>query len=227
MFRDLTYWGAALHGGSPLPLRAWLADAIVNLAGLILSLGSAAYLLAHAALQGAHAGVLLALSVYSAALVASFLASLVYNSGPWHSVRPLLRRLDHAAIYIKISGTATPFAVMLSSPFALSVLALVWTLALYGASRKLFFWQNPSRWDPLVYLGLAWFSALPMISLPGVVPWQTIALMLLGGLLYTGGVKIYVRQDWPYARALWHIFVLAASGSFFAGLLIAAPGTLY
>lgn len=227
MTRDLTYWGAALHGGSPLPLRAWLSDAIVNVSGLILSLGSAAYLLGNAARQGADFGVLLALSAYAAALVASFLASLIYNSGPWHTVRPLLRRLDHAAIYIKISGTATPFVVMLSTPFALSMLALVWTVALYGASRKLFFWKNPSRWDPLVYLGLAWFSALPMIALPALVPWETIAMMALGGALYTSGVGIYVRHDWPYARALWHLFVLAASGSFYAALLIGAPGTLY
>ncbi|WP_159441693.1 PAQR family membrane homeostasis protein TrhA [Roseivivax lentus] len=227
MFRDLTYWGAALHGGNPLSFRAWVSDAIVNLVGLILSVGSAAYLLANAARQGADFGVLFALSAYAAALVASFLASLVYNSGPWHSVRPLLRRLDHAAIYIKISGTATPFAVMISTPFALSVLALVWTLALYGASRKLFFWQTPSRWDPLVYLALAWFSALPMISLPGIVPWQTLALMMTGGALYTSGVSIYVRHDWPYARALWHLFVLSASGAFFAALLIGAPGVLY
>ena len=227
MDRDLTYWGTTLHGGPPLPRRAWLSDAIVNVLALLVSIIAAAYLLAHAALHDADTGAMIALSIYVTALVASFLASLVYNSGPWESVRPLLRRLDHAAIYIKIAGTATPFAVILSTPFALSTLALVWTLALYGASRKLFFWRRPARWDPLVYLALAWFSALPMVSLPGIVPWSTIFMMVVGGVLYTGGVSVYVRHDWPYARAVWHLFVLSASGFFYAALLTGAPGVLY
>ncbi|MCE0504740.1 MULTISPECIES: PAQR family membrane homeostasis protein TrhA [unclassified Roseivivax] len=227
MVRDLTYWGAALHNGPPLSFRAWLTDAIVNLAGLILALGGAAFLMGWATVSGASGPVLMALSLYAAALVASFLASLVYNSGPWHAQRPLLRRLDHAAIYIKIAGTATPFAVIVASPFALSMMSLVWVLALYGASRKLFFWWKPGRFDPFVYLGLAWFSALPMVALPGLVPQATMWLMLAGGLIYTGGVYFYMRHDWPYARALWHICVLAAASAFYAAVILGAPGRLF
>ncbi|MHA6323742.1 PAQR family membrane homeostasis protein TrhA [Roseivivax sp. CAU 1753] len=227
MFRDLTYWGAALHGGSPLPRRAWMLDAAINLSAMILSLLAATYLLTTAAMAGATIGTLLALTLYATALVGSFLASLVYNSGPWEHIRPLLRRIDHAAIYIKIAGTATPFSVILSTPLALSTLALVWTLALFGASRKLLYWKNPSRWDPLVYLALAWFAAAPMLTLPGLVSMKVISLMLLGGLLYTSGVGIYVRHDWPYARAAWHTFVLTASASFYAAVLLGAPGALY
>lgn len=227
MLRDLSYWGAALHPGAPLHRRAWFADAFVNLLALILSLVAAAHLLTRAAVSGASAAALVALSVYAAALVGSFLASLIYNSGPWDSARPLLRRLDHAAIYIKIAGTATPFTVMISTPLPLAMLALIWTLALYGASRKLFFWSTPSRWDPLIYLALAWFSAVPVLTLPMVVPSLTIGLMLAGGLLYSSGVGIYVQHGWPYSRALWHCFVLAASGCFYAAVLVGAPGTLY
>ena len=227
MFRDLTYWGAALHGGEPLSFRAWAADALVNIAGLILALVGAGLLLAQGISAGSSVLTILALSLYSAAMVASFLASLVYNSGPWHEARPLLRRLDHAAIYIKIAGTGTPFAAMIATPFALSMLSVVWILALYGASRKLLFWYAPGRYDPLLYLALAWFSAVPVIALPGVAPMAVIWLMLAGGLVYTGGVAIYVRHDWPYARATWHAFVIIAAGCFYAALRVGAPGPLY
>jgi len=56
---------------------------------------------------------------------------------------PLLRRVDHAAIYLKIAGTYTPLVVMIGSGFAYLVLAVVWTLALIGVLLKLFFWRTP------------------------------------------------------------------------------------
>jgi hypothetical protein len=122
-----------------------IADGAVHAAGIVFAI-VATILLIVAASGETSVGTVVALSIYGAALIGSFIASACYHFTPWDRPRALLRRIDHAAIYLKIAGTYTPLVVLIGSAFAYSVLGLVWALAAVGAIAKLFFWALPRAW---------------------------------------------------------------------------------
>jgi len=165
--------------------------------------------------------VVTSVGVYGAALIASFVASTLYHFTPWHATRPVLRRIDHAAIYVKIAGTYTPLVVLIGSAFAYGVLAFVWGLAVLGVVMKLFFWARPGRLGLLLYVGMGWVSIALLTSLAPLVSGVVLALMIAGGLIYTAGAGVFSRDTLRFQMAIWHSFVLVASICFFAAIVIA------
>lgn len=197
-----------------------IADGTVHATGVLAALTGAVILISWSALNTSPAQIA-AISIYGATLIATFAASAFYHLAPWDNVRPLLRRFDHAAIYLKIAGTYTPLVVMIGTGFAYLVLAIVWMLAVVGIVLKLFFWRTPGRFGPALYLVMGWFSLALIWSLWPLVPLSAMILMGAGGLLYTGGVPFYASHAMKYSTAIWHGFVLAASACFFAAITIA------
>lgn len=164
-----------------------------------------------------------ALAVYGVALIATFSASAFYHMTPWEGLRPILRRIDHAAIYLKIAGTYTPLVVMIGSGVAYTVLALVWALAVVGMVMKLFFWRVPGPMGVLLYLVMGWMSLALVWGLIPVVPLPALVLIGTGGALYTLGVIFFLWESLKFSNAVWHGFVVAASACFFTAILL---GTL-
>lgn len=202
----------------PTPIRSErIADGIVHALGVIGAVAGAVVLLVWSA-RVANPAQVTAIAVYGATLIATFAASATYHLSPWHDLRPLLRRFDHAAIYLKIAGTYTPLVVMIGSGFAYLVLAVVWGLAVIGVVLKLFFWRAPGRFGPTLYLVMGWLSVLLIWSLWPVVPVSTVVLIAVGGLLYTAGVPFYAAKRLRYATAIWHSFVVVASACFFIAI---------
>jgi len=164
-----------------------------------------------------------AITIYAITLIATFSASAFYHMTPWESIRPVLRRIDHAAIYLKIAGTYTPLVVMIGSGLAYVVLGIVWALAIIGMTLKLVFWSTPGRFGPALYLIMGWMSVVLVWSSWSELPFGFIAA---GGLLYTVGVVFHASKTMKFANAIWHGFVIAASACFFAAiaLLVTQPG---
>lgn len=159
-----------------------------------------------------------AVAIYAATLIATFSASAFYHMTPWEPIRPVLRRIDHAAIYLKIAGTYTPLVVMIGSGLAYVMLAIVWVMAVIGMTLKLVFWSTPGRFGPVLYLVMGWMSVVLIWSAWEELP---IGLILAGGLLYTVGVAFHVAEKLKFANAIWHGFVIAASACFFAAIAFA------
>ena len=160
------------------------------------------------------------LVVYSIALIATFIASALYNMSPWESTRPVFRRIDHAAIYLKIAGTYTPLVVLVGSLSSYLVLATVWGLAVFGVIRKLFFWRTPGKSGTVLFLIMGWLSVILIWSLVPVLPVTATALIVGGGLIYTIGVIFYVWKSLKFSRAIWHGFVLSASICFYIAIAL-------
>ena len=159
-----------------------------------------------------------AVSVYGATLVATFVASALYHMTPWENLRPTFRRFDHAAIYLKIAGTYTPLVVMIGNAFAYIVLCVIWGLAVLGIVLKLFFWRQPGQFGSALYLVMGWLSVLLLWSLWPILPGVAMALIAIGGLLYTAGVYFYAAEQMKFSNAIWHGFVVMASACFFAAI---------
>lgn len=164
------------------------------------------------------AGTLTAIIVYSVTLILMLTASGTYHLAAYTRLRPVLRRIDHAAIYVKIAGTFTPLAVLLGSAFGYAILAVVWTVALIGAGRKLLapFGRMPTGALPFVALG--WIGVILLVPLMQVAPTPALLLIAAGGLTYTLGVLFYRADSLRYSVAIWHGFVLVASAFFFAAI---------
>jgi len=167
-----------------------IADGAMHGLGVIGALGGAVFLLVwtYGAVDPA---LMVGLAIYVVGLMATFCASAFYHMTPWEEIRPTLRRIDHAAIYLKIAGTYTPLVVMIGTGFGYVVLALVWVMALVGMVMKLFFWQSPGKLGTLLYLAMGWISVFLVWSLLPIMPSNAMWLITAGGLLYTAGVVFF------------------------------------
>lgn len=158
-----------------------------------------------------------ALLVFGLTMALMFGASALY-----HALRvedrtlAWLRRLDHAAIFLFIAGSYTPFLVEgLKEGLRPFALGLVWGLALLGVGFRLFYLRAPRWLYTLAYLGLGWLSVLFLPKL--ALPLPTFALMATAGLFYTLGAWVYGRKwpdPWPERmgfHGLWHLLVLLGS----------------
>ena len=201
------------------PRSEKIADGVVHAIGVTFALTGAVLLIVFASLW-ATGGQVAALSVYGGALIATFVASAFYHMTPWESIRPALRRVDHAAIYLKIAGTYTPLVMLIGSTFAYVILGLVWALAAVGALAKLFYWNTPGKFGPVLYLTLGWLSVALLWPLAQSIPGPAVALVMVGGLLYSAGVVFFTMESMRFSNAIWHFFVLAASGCFYAAITV-------
>jgi hemolysin III len=192
------------------------SDALVHLAGLVVVSTGVPALLALTVATRPELPALLGVAIYGGALAAMILFSAVYNLSLGSGLGWLWRRLDHAAIYIKIAGTYTPFALL--SGQGLGLTAVLWCAAGLGVAMKL---ANPERfrWFSLaLYLGMGWAGVVAGQAMIAAMPGEVIALMLAGGITYTLGVAFYLWQGLPHHIAIWHVFVLAASLMFYAAV---------
>jgi len=197
-----------------------VADVAVHICGLVAAITGIAMLFTLLALQ-LDAITLAAAIVYTATLLLMLGASAAYHLYAHTAARPVLRRLDHAAIYVKIAGTFTPLSVLLGTAFGYVILGLVWVLALFGAVTKIRAkpGQMPTGWLP--YVALGWIGLALFIPLYAVLPGSSLTLLLTGGLLYTGGVVFYAWESLRFANAIWHLFVFMATACFFIGITLA------
>jgi hemolysin III len=198
-----------------------IADATLHVLGIGLAVTGTVLLLVFSGGR-VDAGTRAALAVYGGALSASFVISACYHLAPWEALRDTLRRIDQAAIYVKIAGTYTPFAIFIGTGFAHGVLTLVWALAGIGAVVKLALRKRLGKWAAVMYLVLGWMSLLLAWPLVQLLPVAASVLILAGGITYSVGVGLFYWADLRFAHAIWHGHVLAASACFFIAVSLGA-----
>jgi hemolysin III len=196
------------------------ADQWVHIVG-IAAAAVGALLLFSLALRGGHAREIAAVAIYGVGLIATFACSIAYNLTRTPSRQRVLRRFDHAAIYLMIACSYTPFTTLsLSGGWALGMTGAVWTIALIGIVAKLAFPALPHKWSVAGYLALGWIAVVALVPMIASVPAAALWLIAAGGLVYSLGVPVYVSKRLPFRRAIWHSFVIAAAALHWAAVLI-------
>ncbi len=196
-----------------------IASSLTHGLGIVLSIAGLATLVAVAALGG-DGWTLAAGIVYGTTLILLFTASTLYHSIPNAGAKPVLRVLDHAAIFLLIAGTYTPFAlVTLRGPWGYTLFAVVWTLAVIGIALELRRVRNRLVMVAL-YLGMGWVGIIAIGPLLERLSSGGLWLLFGGGVCYTLGVPFYLWRRLPYNHALWHVFVLAGSVLQFLAVLL-------
>jgi hemolysin III len=151
-------------------------------------------------------------SIYGASLILLYLASTLYHAFPWPRIKAFFQQMDHAAIYVLIAGTYTPFALVnLRGPWGWSLLGVVWGIAVVGVIMEVAM-KERKKWLSLsLYLGMGWMALIMIKPMIDSVEPGGLWLLLAGGLAYTFGVIFYVWKSLRFHHAIWHLFVLAGS----------------
>lgn len=153
-----------------------------------------------------------ACAVYGLGLVAMLGLSAAYHFVSHRPVKAILRRLDHAAIFVMIAGSYTPFAlVKLPESWGILLFAVVWTIALLGIVLKLRYPRRFERLSIALYLLQGWIIVIAIGPLVDTIPLSGLILMGTGGLLYTIGVIFHISERLPFHNAIWHGLVLTAA----------------
>jgi hemolysin III len=195
------------------------ANAITHALGAVLSLIGGAGLITLAA-RGGDAWQIVSAAVFSTALLLLYTASTVYHAVQQPQVKARLEIVDHAAIYLLIAGTYTPFMlVSLRGPWGWSLFGVIWGLAVLGVIAKLFLTGRFARLSTLTYVAMGWLVVVAIVPALRALPTPALVWLVLGGLLYTGGTFFFHRDRMPYAHAIWHLFVLAGSACHVAAVL--------
>jgi hemolysin III len=185
------------------------ADAVIHVLGVLFAINASLWLLANVT----GLDVTVSVTVYCLGLLAMTSFSAAYNLMPHHRPsKQVLRRLDHAAIFIMIAATYTPLAVnRLGYPTGDLILVAIWVTATIGVAMKLLF---PGRYERIAiafYIAMGWMVVAVLKPLAASMAAMDFWLLIAGGLVYTAGVVFYVVDRIPFHKAIWHGFVLAAA----------------
>jgi len=163
-------------------------------------------------------------SIFGATMVLLYLASTWYHAVPTGRLKERLHRLDHAAIYLLIAGTYTPFTLgVLSGPWGWTLFGIVWGAAAVGVRDKLIAGIRYPHLSTALYLIMGWAVLVVIRPLVLSLPPEGLRWLVAGGLSYSLGVVFYSARRLPYNHLIWHLFVLAGSiCHFFAVLWYAA-----
>jgi len=197
-----------------------LADGIIHLLGIAASVAAAATLATLTVIYALPARSAVSLGIYTAALAAVFGCSAAYHLTRDGKAKALLRRFDHAAIYVKIAATYTPFAlVKIGGTTGLSLLGVVWSITALGVAAKLLLPGRLVVLSYVLYLSQGWAIVAVWEPFSAAVSPRAMLLLAVGGVLYTGGVVFHLWRRLQFHNAIWHAMVLAASACHFAAIV--------
>jgi len=171
---------------------------------------------------------LVSLLIYGLSLLLMFSASAIYHlikAGP--RTIQALRKLDHAAIYLLIAGSYTPFCLNLFTGFwKWGLLATVWSLAIIGIVVKLFTINAPRWVSAAVYVGMSWLSLAAINEMLAVLSVSALVWLFVGGLIFTLGAIVYATKTMNFVpgvfgfHEVWHIFVILGCLCHYVAILI-------
>jgi len=203
-----------------------LANAISSGVGTLLSIIAAFVLINSLIFHNSDLTRFITVIVFSVTLFLMYVSSTLYHASSSVERKHRFLVLDHICLYLFIAGTYTPFTLVnIPGTLGWSLFIIVWILAAFGISWKLFFkglqHENISDICYIVMAGL-WLVALkPILE---IAPMPAILWFLAGDFMYVIGVVFYRLGKVPYNHAIWHLFVIAGSTfHFFAVLLHVVP----
>jgi hemolysin III len=194
-------------------------NAITHLVGAVLALAGTVVLIFLSTLDGDPWKVVSA-SIYGGTLVLLYSFSTLYHSLRGRA-KDILRAADHQSIYLLIAGTYTPFClVTLRGPWGWSLLGVVWGLAVFGGLQELRRNSGARILSLAIYMVMGWAALAAVVPLTRALGWTGFAWLAAGGLFYTLGIVFYLLDTrLTHAHGIWHLFVIAGSGTHYFAIL--------
>ena len=156
----------------------------------------------------------LSIIIFGISLVILYAASTFYHASKDPKIRRKLNIFDHAAIYVLIAGTYSPFTIIvLEGSLGWIIFGCTWAFALVGIVLKLFYTGRYDKLSTIMYILMGWQIILVINPLIDVFSPEGLRLLFAGGVFYTVGALIYSSKKIKYNHAIFHVFVLLGSTS--------------
>jgi len=213
-----------------LPLRNWtqsageeVANGVSHGIGLVGAIIGTPILLM-AAFRHGNIPFLIGTIVFTATMLLVYLASTLYHSWPQSNTKSLLQLIDHAAIFLLIAGTYTPFALgPLRDRGGLVMLGIVWALAIFGIIIKAAHGALRHRkLSMTLYLGTGWLGLFLIRPFSLSIPLSALLWLVAGGIAYTAGTLFFANERLRCGHFIWHLFVLAGTACHFVAVFVCA-----
>ena len=204
----------------PQTLGEEIANAISHGIGFLFAIASLPVLLVFAPARATAINIVAA-CVFSATMMLLYLVSTLYHVCPPGRAKAWLNRFDHAAIYLFIAGSYTPFVLgVLRGGWGWSLFGVVWGCGLLGFTAKLMNRLRHPLWSTGLYVAMGWVAVVAAAPLVARMPGAGLALLVAGGVLYTAGAVVFIFDSrLRFAHFVWHLFVLGGSACHFFAVL--------
>ncbi|MFC4268174.1 PAQR family membrane homeostasis protein TrhA [Polaribacter marinivivus] len=157
--------------------------------------------------------------IYGLSMIILYAASTFYHAAKNPKRRRRLNIFDHAAIYVLIAGSYSPFClVALDSSLGWYMFVFVWLFALAGVILKLFYTGKFDKLSTALYLLMGWQVVIFIKPLMASLTSEGLQFLFAGGIFYSVGAILYSIKKLPYNHAIFHIFVLLGSLSHFLAI---------
>lgn len=153
-----------------------------------------------------------AVSLFGATMINLYLSSTLYHALAMTRARRLFQILDHAAIYLLIAGTYTPFTLgLLRGAWGWTLFGIIWGLALIGVLLKTVgkLWKGHA--STILYVTMGWIVIIAIKPMWELMPPEGLLWLGAGGFFYTLGVFFFVIDRVRYTHFVWHLFVVAGT----------------
>jgi len=200
--------------------REELANSITHGVGAVLAIVGLAVMTAFATLFG-NAWHIVSCSIFGTTLILLYTTSTLYHSIQVRQAKTVLRVLDHAAIFLLIAGTYTPFVLVnIRGPWGWSIFGIVWMIALLGVIFQVSLLRRWPIASVGIYVGMGLLIIIAIKPLVVTLTRTGLLLLIAGGAAYILGLLFYGWRRLPYHHAVWHLFVLAGSTLHFFSILL-------
>ncbi|WP_163321638.1 PAQR family membrane homeostasis protein TrhA [Draconibacterium mangrovi] len=206
-------------GYRTLSLGEEIFNSITHGIGTLLSIAALVLLVVFAAIKG-NAWHVVSFSIFGSSLVLLYLSSTLYHSFTREKLKNLFVRFDHAAIFLLIAGTYTPFVLTtIRGALGWTLFGIIWGLAITGMVIRSIYLTRFRKLMVGIYLAMGWMFLLAIGPIVRNLPASSIAFLFVGGACYSIGVIFYAWRGLKYGHGIWHLFVLAGSIMHFFSVL--------
>lgn len=196
-----------------------IVNSITHGIGVLLSIAALVLLVVFAAIKG-NVWHVVSFSIFGSSLVLLYLASTLYHSFSKVKLKNLFARFDHAAIFLLIAGTYTPFLLTaLRGALGWTLFGIIWAVAITGVVIRSIYLTRFRKLMVWLYLSMGWFFVVAIGPLMKQLPTISIIFLFIGGAMYSIGVIFYAWRNLKYGHGIWHLFVLAGSIMHFFSVL--------
>jgi hemolysin III len=194
-----------------LTVKEEIFNSITHGIGVLLSVAALVILVVLAVGKG-NTWHVVSFSIFGGTMVLLYLTSTLYHSFTKEKVKNLFARFDHAAIFLLIAGTYTPFLLTaLRGTFGWVLFGIVWGVAVVGIVIRSIYLTRFRKLMVVMYLVMGWMFVVAVGPMIKNLPQISLIFLFLGGMFYSVGVIFYAKRNLIYGHGIWHLFVLAGS----------------
>ena len=186
-----------------------LFNAITHGIGALLSVAGCVILLVRCHQLGDGVAVVSS-AIYGTTLIILYTMSTLYHALANEKAKAVFRVFDHVTIYLLIAGTYTPYTLAcLGGAFGWTLFGIVWAAAIVGIVFSSISLRRFQKLSMICYIAMGWVILIAIKPLWQVIGTLPMVFLVIGGVLYTGGVLFYQMKESRYMHSIWHLFVIA------------------